>query len=413
MAPVGYAPTADAYGTYGAVSPDMLGGDMGSGGDMSYGGEMGGGGGCPYCGGTGCDMCSSGHGHGLCNGLLGDVFGLVAPYGDGGCGAVRWFDVAVDGVFLTRDNRTADIVLSTFGQAGVNGIALTTGQLGFDFEGGFRFTGQIQVGPGSDLEFTYLGPLHYHDQITVERLSPDPTDGLFSVFSAFGTVPPGGFVETDNADLHSVSYSSTLDSFELNFRQRYMAPNCRYQGSWLWGARFVSLNETLAFLSLASQGLPPGDPPRSLNALTDTNNSLTGLQIGGDYWVCLLPGLRLGAEAKAGVFYNHMNVDSVFIVNTQPLDGVNNPFFEEQIKGDIAFVGEVNLQATYRVSYSWTLRGGVQGIFIDGVALAPDNFNPVPPAGPFGPGNTNRVPFVSDDGNVFYYGFTAGVEYLW
>ena len=108
-----------------------------------------------------------------------------------------------------------------------------------------------------------------------------------------------------------------------------------------------------------------------------------------------------------------MNVDSVLIVNTQPLDGVTNPFFEEQIKGDVAALGEATLLATYRLNYSWTIRGGVQAMYVDGVALAPDNFNPEPPLGPFGPGNTDRVPLVDDDGSIFYYGFTAGVEYLW
>src|SRR5688572_4677538 len=48
------------------------------------------GGDCPYCGGAGCGHCS---GH---NGLLGDVLGIVGPYPDGGCGAVRWYDLSLD-----------------------------------------------------------------------------------------------------------------------------------------------------------------------------------------------------------------------------------------------------------------------------------------------------------------------------
>lgn len=406
MMPTGFVPTPDAFGGYGAMSPSHIEGMMPMDGGM--------GGACPHCGGMGCDMCGGGRGHGLCNGLLGDCFGLVAPYPDGGCAAVRWFDIAVDGMYLTRDNSFNDVIFATFGAAGVNGVALRTGQLDLDqFEGGFKFIGQTQVGPASSLEFTYFGLFFWEDSAEARRLGPLATDGLFSVFSDFGTNPPGGFAETDNADLQTLSYTSTFDNFELNFRQRWMAPNCRYQGSWLWGARYFYLEEDFAYTSLSTVGLLPGDPPRRMRATADTNNSLTGLQIGGDLWICILPGLRAGVEAKAGVYYNHMNVDNVITVNTLPINPPVNPFTEEQIEGDVAFVGDANFLITYRVNYNWTLRGGMQAMFVDGVALAPDNFNTEPPAGPFGPLATGRVPFVDDDGNIFYWGFTAGAEYMW
>lgn len=403
MSPTGgYGPTPDAYGAYGAAPPDMMGGGM----------PMGGG--CPQCGGMGCEMCGGGHGHGHGHsGLLGDALGLVAPYPDGGCGAVRWFDFAVDGMYLTRESVGRNIDISSRGAAAVGGIVLSTDDLAFDYEEGFRFTAATQVGPGSNLEFTYYGLFFYDDTAIAVRTGPLATDGLFSVLSDFGTNPPGGFAETDNADLHLINYNSTFDSFELNFRQRWMAANCRYQGSWLWGARYFKLDEEFLFFSSSTDGLPPGDPARNLSYTVDTNNSLTGLQIGGDVWVCLMPGLRLGAEAKGGVYYNHMNVDSVITVNTLPLTPGINPFTEEQIQGDVAFVGDASLIATYRVNYQWTLRAGYQILFVDGVALATENFNTQPPAGPFGPLAAARVPFVDDDGNVLYHGMFAGAEFMW
>jgi hypothetical protein len=380
-------PPPDAYGMYGEAPPDMM---------MQGGMPM-----------------DEGRPHGLCNGLLGDVFGLVAPYPDGGCSAVRWFDVAMDAMYLERDNRTADIVLATFGQGGVNGIALRTGQLEFDSEISFRFTGQTQIGPASSLEFTYYGLFYYDDEAVATRLGPLATDGLYSVLSDFGTDPPGGFAETDNADLQSVRYESDFDNFELNFRQRWMAPNCRYQGSWLWGARFFKLEEQLLYFSQSTVGLLPGDPARTMDYTVDVNNSLTGLQIGGDMWVCLLPGLRAGVEAKGAVCYNKMNVDSVIQVNTQPINPPLNPFVEENIGTDISFVADANAQVTYRVNYNWTARVGYQVLFVEGVALAPNNFNTEPPSPPFGPGPNTRVPFLDDDGSIFYHGFNAGLEYMW
>jgi hypothetical protein len=400
--PTGYQGGPNAYGNYGAVSPGMIEGSM----PVE--------GGCQYCGGMGCDMCSTGHGHGLHNGLLGDVFGLVAPYPDGGCAAVRWFDFAADAMYLTRSDNINNQIISVFGQAGVGGVALELDDLDLDAEFGYRFTMQTQVGPASNLEFTFYGLLFYEDAVSVARRGPGAADGLFSILSDFGTNPPAGFVETDNADLHSIAYETDLNNYEINFRQRWMAPNCRYQGSWLWGARYVQLDEEFVFNSTSTAGLLPGDPARRATYTVDVNNCMSGLQIGGDYWICILPGLRLGAEAKVGAFYNKINVDSIIQVNTQPINPPVNPFTEEIVQDDFAFVGNADATITYRINYNWTARAGYHILYVDGVALAPSNFNREPPVGPFGPpGTANRIPFVNDDGAVFYHGFTAGVEYLW
>lgn len=395
----------DAYGAFGASSPEMMYGGMeGAGGD-----------GCPYCGGAGCDMCSQGHGHHIDShgegGLLGDVLGCVAPYPDGGCGAVRWFDFSFDVMALRRDSGVRNTDLTSLGISGP--IVLSTDDFDFDdSEGGFRFTGQLQTGPGSSLEFTYYGLFYYEDELVVTRTGPTATDGLFSVFSQFGNVPLGGFDETDNADINVARYDSTFDNYEINFRQRWMAPNCRYQGSWLVGVRFFELDEN--FFLFTSSVAGSGDPlnPAAATFNTRTTNALTGIQIGGDVWVCLLPGLRLGAEVKGGVFGNHANADSNIQVNTQPL-GINNPFEEQAENNDIAFVGNADLLVTYRVNQQWTLRGGYHFLYVDGVALAPENFNTVPPAIFFPPPGVNREAFINDNGNVFYHGFFAGAEFMW
>jgi hypothetical protein len=71
------------------------------------------------------------------------------------------------------------------------------------------------------------------------------------------------------------------------------------------------------------------------------------------------------------------------------------------------------LLVTYRVNQQWTLRGGYHFLYVDGVALAPENFNTVPPATFFPPPGVNREPFINTGGNVFYHGFFAGAEFMW
>ena len=281
--------------------------------DLIYGD---GGGGCPNCGGMGCDHCGGGL-HSA--GLLGDVFGCIAPYPDGGCAAVRWYDVAVDYMALRREDAGRRVDFASFGQ-GAGDIVLSSEDLEYDAEPSFRLSFMWQWAAGSNVEFTYYG-LFFWD--TVASVS-DPTGNLFSPFSEFGLNPAGGFAETDNAEFVAIDYETSFDSFEINFRQRFMAPNCRYQGSCLFGVRYFKLDEDFNyFTSNFTAGDPNADPPTvdtlaSLQNNINVHNNMVGPQIGGDLWLCILPGLRLGAEGKAAVLANRIAVDNV--ISTTSID---------------------------------------------------------------------------------------------
>src|SRR5262245_31071321 len=134
--PAGYGPVSAMMDQQGYGAPM----------DASMGpGAMGMGGGCPYCGGRGCPQCGA-DGSWMPNGLLGDVLGLVAPYPDGGCGAPRWYDFAIDYLALKRDNAgRSNQVFATDG-AGTSNPVLTANQLDFgSYKPGFRFSAALQV----------------------------------------------------------------------------------------------------------------------------------------------------------------------------------------------------------------------------------------------------------------------------
>jgi hypothetical protein len=413
----GGMPMAPMYGPEGGQGGPMMGGGPG----MMGGGPMGGGpnmmggpgmGGCQFCGGQGCAHCGGIFGHGghgslMPNGLLGDVLGIVAPYPDGGCAAVRWYDFAFDYMMLTRENTgRSDQVFATLG---INGIpVLTANDLDYGSpESGFRFSAAFQVGAANSLEFTYFGQFSYHDSATARSAA----GLLFTPFSDFGIEPSFGFSEFDQLDFAQLDYTSQFDSFEVNWRNRWISPNCRYQGSWTLGVRHFVLDEKLRFATASEiNGIITGIgtiPARSQND-TDVTNNLTGLQIGTDMWICVLPGLRAGGEIQAGVYGNHMNINTTIGSNLIP---DIQEFRERQVENDVAFIGQINLMATYRLNYQWTVRAGYQFLFLEGVALASENFNPVSPFfnDPFEP----REPLANDDGNVFYHGWNVGLEFMW
>jgi hypothetical protein len=390
----------DAYGGYGSMPTDM-GVEAGMG---PMGGGMGGGmgNGCPYCDGGGCDFCHGmfghhGH-HGLGNGLLGDVLGLVAPYPDGGCASVRWFDFALDFMMLKRDDPGRNVPFTSRGIAGP--IVLASDDLDFDYEPSFRFSAAMQVGPGNSLEFTYFGLFDYNASASARSAQND----LFSVVSGFGAPPLfPGFPETDASNFQRIGYTSTFDSFEISWRKRWMAPNCRYQGSWMAGVRHFILDESFQYFTQSPLTLNGAGRIANANFNTDTTNNLTGIQIGGDAWICVLPGLRVGGDLRGGVYGNHMNVNTTVFTNTG-----FGPFFEQQVANDVSFIGQADVMATYRINYQWTLRVGYQFLYVDGVALGTENFNTRPPFGPL-----PRTTFVNDNGNVFYHGYNIGAEFMW
>jgi hypothetical protein len=402
-------PPSGGNGQPPGYATDQFGQQMGMGGSH-YEGSTQGGPSCPQCGGRGCPTCMGGGGHGggegiLPNGLLGDVLGLVAPYPDGGCAAPRWFDFAIDYMMLKRDNTGRRTDFASLGPLGP--IVLSSDDLDFgSYQPGFRFTAALQLAAANSLEFNYFGQFNYDASATVRS----GNGAIFTAFSEFGFAPPVvGFSETDMLNFAQIHYNSAFDSFEINWRNRWVSPNAWYQGSWTLGVRHFILDEKLRFSSASSfNGFQTNTVfvPARFQFDVDTTNNLTGFQIGGDAWLCVLPGLRLGGELQAGVYGNHINANTTFGSNLIPGD-----FRDDLQRNDVAFIGQANLLATYRINYQWTLRGGYQFLFVDGVALAPENFNPQPAFvnNPFAP----RTTFVNDDGNVFYHGWNVGLEYMW
>jgi hypothetical protein len=64
--------------------------------------------------------------------------------------------------------------------------------------------------------------------------------------------------------------------------------------------------------------------------------------------------------------------------------------------------------ANWKLNQNLTLRIGYEVLYIDGVALASQQFSSNPPFVQPVPATTLR-----DDGDVLYTGFSAGFEWMW
>ena len=315
----------------------------------------------------------------------------VMPAGLANCCRPRWFDVRLEAMNLQRDavgrntNFTSDGILGP--------IVLGVDDLEFDKELGMKFSAARQLFGANSLEFTYFGLFNFDSVSAVNS----PTNNLYSVFSNFGIDPFGGFGETDQASRHTLSYSSSIDSVELFIRRSWAEPECRWQGSWHAGVRFVYLLEDFRHTTRSDLN------NSSLDYRVKTRNSMVGFQLGADLWWCTASGIRFGAEVKAGVYGNRAEQDSIIDATS-----ITTPLIDHLESKRVSVVVETGAMATWQIDQNWNLRGGYQIVFLGGVALGVENFNTEPPFVGLG-----RPPILVDNGEALYHGFTVGAEFTW
>jgi hypothetical protein len=144
---------------------------------------------------------------------------------------------------------------------------------------------------------------------------------------------------------------------------------------------------------------------RFLDYTTNTQNSLVGFQVGGDLWYNLIPGVKVGVEAKSGIFNNRAHQITSITANS-----LTGSVGEDLLSNRLAYITQIAPQISYRLNHSWAVRSSYQLMYIDGVALATENFNPVPPTQLL---NVGRTPRIESDAEIVLQGFTVGAEYTW
>lgn len=380
----------------------MPGGGCGPG--MGCGPMMGGG---MPCTGAGCGPYGPGGPYGSSMDPSVDLYGSP-NVGTDQCGP-HYFDFAAEFLYWKRaDSSDPDRIFATIGindvSAGVDeGIALTTNDADFDWEPGMRLTGRYDLGALSLLEIGYSGLFEYGAGSTLNG-----ANNIFTGYSNFGigrdldgngTIDPGeggesgiGLDASEAANSARLEILSELHNAEITFRRYWVSNSPRVTGTWLAGFRYTRLAEDVNF----STNGPTG---QSLAAV-QTENDLLGFQAGGDMWVAVRQGCRIGAQGKAGFYNNRIDIASA----TTRTD-LGAPIIERS-KGDRgAFIAEGSLSAVFDVHPSVSLKAGYDVLFINTVALGPNNVN-FDLTG-------SRTPSFIEESSAFYHGFHTGLEYVW
>jgi len=371
---------------------------------------------CPDCGGP-CPGCGGSHldrfgrnPFGMFAGLRGCIAGLpslLVPYGEGGIASQRWFDASLEGIGLARTSGGSNFAFSSLG-ANSGNYVLTSDMVAPDsMKAGLAAQINIQVGPGSNLEVAYFG-LDRDENSAVARSA---SANLFSFISNFGTLPAGGFDDSDRSLVHTVDYRSELHNGELSIRRRWSEPAGYFQGSFLTGVRYLDLDEGSRFTAESiNNNTAQNNGPRFFDYNVATTNSLVGWQVGTDLWYNFLPGIKMGVELKTGIYNNRSQQHTSIFANSLPAYGIPE-IREYALDNRTSYVTQLSPQLVYRLNHSLAFRTSYQVLWIDNVALASDNFNGTPPS-LFLPGS-NRLATINNSSDVVYQGFTAGAEFTW
>lgn len=341
-----------------------------------------------------------------------DPYGGCGPYGAGGgdaayadfggygpdqCGPY-YFDISVAAVGLKGVDFFKDVPdLGAVGLLGPTIINLESDN--DDYSAGFQIAGRYDIGPLAMLEATYMGlyDIGFRDvrisEVEAERTGqPVLPFSLTSLFSGYGNPP---IIGLDDGDVYTTGYEADLQTTELSYRRYWLGHNSRVSGTYLLGFRYTRLKESLDFAAEALGG-------NSTLHWGDTNQ-LVGFQFGGDGWVCLRQGLRLGLDTKGGIYNNRYKFRN--ITNVPDPDITN---IDVSVEGNQpAFIGEASLDLVADIFPSFSIRGGYTVMAMTSLVTAGNNIVP----DQFVDG-TGVVPFY-DQASVTFHGLRAGLEYIW
>jgi hypothetical protein len=287
-------------------------------------------------------------------------------------------------VFLDRDDRINDRALLIDDDPPLNADNnfLRTNNIDFNYEVGPRVILGYDFNQRIAWEAMYYGVYSWDWSANVTALDDVNVPG------DLGLVPALDFF---NADTATVTLDSTFHNFELN---RISCLNSCL--AWLAGFRYVRLTEDFALRTTDFGFLAPGGSSRYT---IDTTNNLYGGQLG--FRLRQLAGdFSFDVLGKAGVYGNtasqktFVGDDAGFVLRNS-----------ETSATDVAFVGDLAFTGRYHVSSTVALEGGYSVMWIEGLALAPDQLD-----------FTNTATSgqqIDNDGGIFIHGAHAGILVIW
>lgn len=293
---------------------------------------------------------------------------------------------SVEGLIWDRNSQSSNVPLVL--DVNTGDTLLSTGDLDFGVGGGVRAIVGHYLTDCVSLELGYFGIFDQVASASVVR-----ADSL-QIAGALGSGAVNNFIFADQVD---VDYQSNVHNAEINLVHCCCccdSDSCCYSIEPLIGFRNLNLNERFSLTSI--------DSAEGTTVYTvRTHNYLFGAHAGGRYRRCY-GNWSWETTAKAGLMGNISSMNQDPIVD---FPGVVVRPRRDASDDDAAFVGDINLTGIYHLSRVWGLRAGYNLLWVQGVALAPDQLD-------FTNTPTSGTALFNHSG-LFMHGVSLGVEARW
>jgi hypothetical protein len=296
---------------------------------------------------------------------------------------------AIDYLLLDRTNDSSGRPIVVDASSGAQ--LFSTSNFDFNYESGVRAT--IGLGHVGNCclpawEVSYLGVYDWDDSAALTGIN------ALSLAGDLGFVVNGFTL----AEAIRTEYETQVQSAEVNYfgcLYECCRCDCYTRVEWLVGPRYLSLDENLALL---------GNNVTVANAIydVDTDNNLYGAQ-GGSRIRSFRGCWGYELLGKAGVYGNDASQKQTIVDEL----GVNDVVLRNAAASgsQTAFVGELGFSLLARITCNSGLRCGYNLLWLEGVALAPEQLDFSDTAQS---GNS-----LQDSGGTLMHGFNFGLEYGW
>jgi hypothetical protein len=293
------------------------------------------------------------------------------------------WNAGYDSLAMTRNSGTNRPLLLLDNGTTPAPVVFDANQLDFDWDYGGRAHIEL-IGPsGITYQFQYTRIATFVTQDSVGPIGVGANLTLPGTISGFS-----GFTDADRASFY---YSSAIQTGEFNM----IFPFGSFE--FLTGYRYMQIDEKAQIATVT------GGAGASITA--DSLNIMNGGQIGALGRWEMFGLIDFDFDAKFAVMGNAAQI------NQEAIDATGTPVSSPAVvsgsKTRIAYVTELGLQGVIPLSAAFSFHAGYNVYFIDGAALAPDQFA-------FGLGSSSVAGTqVRNHGDLVVQGVNAGVTATW
>ncbi len=232
------------------------------------------------------------------------------------------------------------------------------------------------------------------------------TDNAFGVpgnmFSPFSNFGDPAVVGLDYNQLASIRSVSDFNSAELNLRQRLPVPASCVQATALFGLRYVNIGEQFQY---RTQSLVPVGVGATNAVDVSTGNSMFGVQAGGKVSMQFERRVWIDFEVKFLLLHNSASQQTDYTYG--PIGGPDSTITGAHSQGLVTLGTDLAITGMWQFTPWLVGQLGYQGIFLDGLALASNNFTQNAPLMTIAPTE------LSYNGHLAFHGPFAGLTATW